>query len=186
MEYVNGVSLHTYSKNSNSHRRINETQCRKLFKQIAEGIEYLHSQNIAHRDIKLDNILIEEKTNMVKIIDFGFSCMCSSIQKLKIFCGTPSYMAPEITMKKEYDGKTVDMWALGVLLYVMLTGVFPFKETRKQICTIKFKKVTSRYQSTSPKMQGRLFTSFLKLVKAGVLLAKSLSKTPGSDALTYP
>lgn len=64
---------------------------------------------------------------MVKIIDFGFSCICSSIQKLKIFCGTPSYMAPEITMKKEYDGKTVDMWALGVLLFVMLTGVFPFK-----------------------------------------------------------
>jgi serine/threonine protein kinase len=100
-----------------------------LFKQIAEGIEYLHSQNIAHRDIKLDNILIEDKTNIVKIIDFGFSVMCSSIQKLKIFCGTPSYMAPEITMKKEYDGKTVDMWALGVLLYVMLTGIFPFKGT---------------------------------------------------------
>ena len=53
--------------------------------------------------------------------------MCSQSQKLKIFCGTPSYMAPEITLKKEYDGKAVDIWALGVLLYVMLTGVFPFK-----------------------------------------------------------
>lgn len=82
---------------------------------------------MCHRDVKLDNILLEEKTNMVKIIDFGFSVMSSLGQKLKIFCGTPSYMAPELTQKKEYDGKAVDMWALGVLLFVMLTGNFPFR-----------------------------------------------------------
>jgi MAP/microtubule affinity-regulating kinase len=71
--------------------------------------------------------LIEDKKNTVKIIDFGFSVLCNPSQKLKIFCGTPSYMAPELTMKREYDGKAVDMWALGVLLYVMLTGTFPFR-----------------------------------------------------------
>jgi serine/threonine protein kinase len=98
-----------------------------MFKQIAEGIEYLHSANVAHRDLKLDNILIEDGSGLIKIIDFGFSVLCSSQQKLKIFCGTPSYMAPEITLKREYDGRAVDMWALGVLLYVMLSGTFPFK-----------------------------------------------------------
>jgi serine/threonine protein kinase len=77
-EYVNGISLYNYCKNINAQRRIPETQCRRIFKQIAEGIEYLHSSNVAHRDIKLDNILIEEKTNIVKIIDFGFSVLCSN------------------------------------------------------------------------------------------------------------
>ena len=48
-----------------------------MFKQIAEGIDYIHSLNIAHRDIKLDNILIEDRTNMIKVIDFGFSAICS-------------------------------------------------------------------------------------------------------------
>lgn len=95
-------------------------------------MEYLHSLNIAHRDIKLDNILIEEKTNMIKIIDFGFSVIQNPTQKLKIFCGTPSYMAPEIVQKKEYDGKAVDMWALGVLLFAMLTGTFPFRGISEQ------------------------------------------------------
>lgn len=59
-------------------------------------MEYIHSINVCHRDLKLDNILIEEKTNMIKVIDFGFAAFCSNTQKLKIFCGTPSYMAPEI------------------------------------------------------------------------------------------
>lgn len=94
-------------------------------------MDYLHTQNIAHRDIKLDNILIEENTNMIKVIDFGFSVICSA-QKLKIFCGTPSYMAPEIVQKREYEGKPVDMWALGVMLFAMLTGTFPFKGISEQ------------------------------------------------------
>ena len=58
-------------------KRIGEPQCRRMFKQIAEGMDYLQTANIAHRDIKLDNILIEEKTDMIKIIDFGFSVICS-------------------------------------------------------------------------------------------------------------
>lgn len=96
-----------------------------------EGIAYLHSKGIAHRDIKLDNILIEEKTKMIKIIDFGFACFTrdgrGSKQMHKIFCGTPSYMCPELVKKLDYDAEKVDVWALGVLLYAMLTGIFPFK-----------------------------------------------------------
>lgn len=89
----------------------------------------MHSKNIVHRDLKPDNILIEEETRMVKLIDFGFSVVVNGSQgQLKIFCGTPSYMAPEIVRRKEsYEGKPVDMWALGVLLYVMLTGQLPFR-----------------------------------------------------------
>ncbi len=90
-------------------------------------MQYIHGQDVAHRDIKLENILIEPESKVTKIIDFGFCC--GSKDKLKIFCGTPSYMAPEIVCKREYYGAPSDIWACGVLLYVMLCGTFPFKSS---------------------------------------------------------
>ena len=77
-----------------------------------------------HRDVKLENILFDQNRN-VKLSDFGFS-VHSKDKRLKIFCGTPSYMAPEIVMRREYKGRPVDVWSLGVLLYAMLCGCFPF------------------------------------------------------------
>lgn len=68
-----------------------------------------------------------DKEKNVKIIDFGFSTCIPNDKKIKIFCGTPSYMAPEIVNKTEYCGPPADIWALGVLLYAMLQGCFPFK-----------------------------------------------------------
>eukprot|EP00353_Schmidingerella_taraikaensis_P006910 CAMPEP_0185570822 /NCGR_PEP_ID=MMETSP0434-20130131/2987_1 /TAXON_ID=626734 ORGANISM="Favella taraikaensis, Strain Fe Narragansett Bay" /NCGR_SAMPLE_ID=MMETSP0434 /ASSEMBLY_ACC=CAM_ASM_000379 /LENGTH=293 /DNA_ID=CAMNT_0028186031 /DNA_START=1813 /DNA_END=2694 /DNA_ORIENTATION=- len=130
-DYVKGISSTKYSK-SLTNRIVRETTARRIFKQVAESVAYLHGINTVHRDIKLDNILIEEGTRMVKLIDFGFSVVVASHQRLKIFCGTPSYMSPEIVRKHEYDGKPVDMWALGVLLYVMLTGTFPFRGVSEQ------------------------------------------------------
>ena len=93
----------------------------------------MHTANVCHRDIKLENILITDR-GRVKIIDFGFSIQVQENQKLKIFCGTSSYMAPEIVRKQEYTGFASDIWALGVVLYVMLTGRFPFKaKTEKEL-----------------------------------------------------
>jgi serine/threonine protein kinase len=78
------------------------------------------------RDIKLENILIDEDMN-IKLIDFGFSTVLTGDKKLKLFCGTPNFMAPEIVTKKDYDGTSADIWACGVVLFVLLTGSFPFK-----------------------------------------------------------
>ena len=85
----------------------------------------MHSRSICHRDIKPENIIYNAATGTAKIIDFGFATFCKS--KLNVFCGTPSYMSPEIVSKKEYSGPAADVWACGVLLFALLTGTTPFK-----------------------------------------------------------
>jgi serine/threonine protein kinase len=88
-DYIKGISLQQYSK-SVPNRVIRENTARRIFKQVVEGVCYLHANNIVHRDLKLDNILVEETTRMVKLIDFGFSVVVGPGQNLKVFCGTPS------------------------------------------------------------------------------------------------
>lgn len=127
MEYMGGMSLHGFLK-MQPNRRLSEERAYKLFRQVVAGIYYCHSRCIAHRDIKLENLLMDDNGNL-KIIDFGFSTCIPNDKKVKMFCGTPSYMAPEIVLKKEYCGPPVDIWACGVLLYALLCGTFPFKGT---------------------------------------------------------
>eukprot|EP00826_Nyctotherus_ovalis_P048906 TRINITY_DN581_c0_g3_i1.p1 TRINITY_DN581_c0_g3~~TRINITY_DN581_c0_g3_i1.p1 ORF type:complete len:556 (+),score=136.47 TRINITY_DN581_c0_g3_i1:333-2000(+) len=124
-EYIRGNSLHSYLK-AQPNRRLDEWEAKRIFRQIACGIEYCHSKSIVHRDIKLENLLLDEHNN-VRIIDFGFSTRMPNTRRIRIFCGTPSYMSPEIVLRKEYTGPPADVWALGVLLYAMLCGTFPFK-----------------------------------------------------------
>ena len=84
-----------------------------------------------HRDLKLENLMLD-KNGYVKIIDFGFACI--SREKLRVFCGTPSYMSPEIVSKREYSGPSADIWACGIILFVLLTGTVPFKaQTEKDL-----------------------------------------------------
>ncbi len=119
------TSLHEYVKSKSGKILIDE-ELRFIFKQICGAVNYCHSQNIIHRDIKMENILINEQ-RQIKLIDFGFSVQIGLENKLTVYCGTPSYMAPEIHSKKDYFGPPVDVWALGVMLYVMSCGRFPFK-----------------------------------------------------------
>ena len=91
-------------------------------------MSYCHDTDVIHRDIKLENIMLHTENNYnIKLIDFGFAIRMPSEKKLNIFCGTPSYMSPEITRKKEYFGKPADVWSLGVVLFALVCSRFPFK-----------------------------------------------------------
>jgi len=125
MENVEGQCLQQIMKYKQNRRFSTEAECARNFVQLMSAIEYMHSMDISHRDIKLENILIEQKSGKLKLIDFGFSCL--SKEKLRIFCGTPSYMSPEIVSKREYYGGPSDIWACGVLLFSLICGTFPFK-----------------------------------------------------------
>lgn len=118
-------SLYSYLKTKEG-RKLDEDEARRVFMQIVEGTRYLHETNIAHRDLKLENILLDADQK-IKVIDFGFSIGTQKDKTLNTFCGTPSYMAPELVNKKDYHGSHVDIWALGILLYILLVGKFPFK-----------------------------------------------------------
>lgn len=91
----------------------------------------MHSKSIIHRDIKLDNILLDGKGN-VKIADFGVSKVVNKGEVMRDQCGTPAYIAPEIIKDNGYYGFKADIWSAGVVLYAMLFGTVPFKANNMQ------------------------------------------------------
>ena len=129
-ELVNGISLRDYyNREIRNQKGISEHKAmifKKIFKQIFEAINYLHKNHMAHRDIKLENILMTREYE-IKIIDFGFGMYNPENKLQNFFCGTPNYMPPEIAFKKPYIGQKADLWSLGVLVYKMYCADFPFK-----------------------------------------------------------
>jgi len=125
MELCAGGDLLTYVR---KRRKLKEDSAKYFFKQLIEGLAYIHnSRLICHRDIKLDNILLDAD-GKVKIGDFGVSKQVKSeTEKMTEQCGTPAYIAPEILKDRGYEGFKVDIWSAGVCLYAMLLGTVPFK-----------------------------------------------------------
>ncbi|XP_068127141.1 serine/threonine-protein kinase SIK1 [Hyperolius riggenbachi] len=105
--------------------RLTEDEARLKFLQILTAVEYCHSQNVVHRDLKTENLLLGEDM-CVKLADFGFGNFYMDGRPLNTWCGSPPYAAPEVFQGKEYEGPLLDVWSLGVVLYVLLCGSFPF------------------------------------------------------------
>jgi len=97
--------------------------------QIAQGIAFLHKHNIVHRDIKLDNIVIEMHSHRAVLIDVAFACYCNDDDLLDTHPGSLHYSAPELYMRWPYNGKRTDVYAFGVVLHCMLTCTYPFDES---------------------------------------------------------
>ncbi|KAK1356474.1 Sucrose non-fermenting-1-related protein kinase 2.4 [Heracleum sosnowskyi] len=126
MEYAAGGEL--FAKICSA-GRFSEDEARFFFQQLISGVSYCHSMEICHRDLKLENTLLDgSPTPRLKICDFGYSKSALLHSQPKSTVGTPAYIAPEVLSRKEYDGKIADVWSCGVTLYVMLVGAYPFED----------------------------------------------------------
>jgi serine/threonine protein kinase len=139
MEYCpNGEMFDAISRSGALGQRV----CRRIFPQLVDAMLYLHTRGIAHRDIKLENILFDQFWNP-KVADFGICQYSRGNSLMETLCGTIDYIPPEIASGCQYDGRACDVWSLGIVLYVMLVGNIPWSAHSdsvilRQICDGEF------------------------------------------------
>jgi len=158
-----------------------------IMRQLLEGVAFLHSKGIVHRDLKLDNVLVQDMSQLkIKIADFGLSGQLFNetdtsdkvdIQHLKSFVGTPKYMAPEIDGVSAYD-QSVDIWALGVIMYALLSGEFPFNEEDNELAS--FARVSFHRDCWSE------VTEEAKSLICSMLTRRPEERVTAADALKHP
>ncbi|KAF3429135.1 hypothetical protein E2986_03004 [Frieseomelitta varia] len=126
LELGDGGDLYDYIMRHDS--GLSEEVARTYFRQIVRAISYCHRLHVVHRDLKPENVVFFEKLGTVKLTDFGFSNRFCPGQKLETSCGSLAYSAPEILLGDSYDAPAVDVWSLGVILYMLVCGQAPFQE----------------------------------------------------------
>lgn len=124
LEYIEGGELFDYLIKRG---KLQEFEAINYFKQIIDGISYLHQFNICHRDLKPENLLLDFNKN-IKIADFGMAALEIREKLLETSCGSPHYASPEIVAGKNYHGAPSDIWSCGIILFALLTGHLPFDD----------------------------------------------------------
>uniref|UniRef100_A0A0A0KZ14 non-specific serine/threonine protein kinase n=1 Tax=Cucumis sativus TaxID=3659 RepID=A0A0A0KZ14_CUCSA len=154
MEYAAGGELFERISKAG---RFSEDEARYFFQQLISGVDYCHSMQICHRDLKLENTLLDgSQAPRLKICDFGFSKSSVLHSRPKSTIGTPAYIAPEILSGPEYDGKLADVWSCGVTLYVMVVGAYPFED---QNDPRNYRKLIQRIMSVQYKIPDYVYVS---------------------------
>ncbi len=162
LEYCQGDELYNYLCNK-GHLPVETAQ--KIFTQLVGAVAYIHSKQCVHRDLKLENVLLDKHEN-VKLVDFGFTREYEGkASYLQTFCGTVCYSAPEMLRGEKYAGEKVDVWSLGIILYALLKGELPFDEDDDAATKAKILKEEPTYPDTFPEA-------------AKTLISKLLSKRP--------
>lgn len=137
-----------------------EVLCSKILRQIFTAVSKLHKLDIAHLDLKLENIMYNPETEELKIIDFGFAT--TTEEKLKEFSGSIHYFAPQLLHKIPYDGKKADVWSLGIVSFAILAAKFPFDDENDNQSNIFFQ--IKRGIFTTPPHFSSLAKSFVEAI----------------------
>lgn len=143
-EYISGVQLLDLVIQKGA---LSEKTSRRFFRQISSAVTYIHSNKIAHRDLKIENILVDEHGS-IKIIDFGLSNFYEQKRFLSTFCGSLYFAAPELLNGTKYIGPEIDVWSLGIVLYVLLHGQVPFDDAEISDLHEKIMKVNFEISSS--------------------------------------
>lgn len=131
---------------------INPTQCKIIISQIISAVEYCHGNLVAHRDLKLENILIADTKNIkIKIADFGLANYIDIDKAHSTHCGTLEYVAPEVISKKSYNSIKADVWSIGVIMFCILESKFPWKSENivSDIVNFNYHKVSKDLKAQS-------------------------------------
>jgi serine/threonine protein kinase len=144
------------------------------FLQLTDAVQYMHENNYSHRDLKLNNVVLSEDGEKMSLVDFGFSILDDG--KIQSYiCGTPNYMAPELLKKESHLCKPTDVWALGVILWYMLTKEFPFRGRNHHELfekTVKIEELDFEligWESLIAIFKGIFLRNFCKRLKVGEL-----------------
>ncbi|KAL8922946.1 MAG: hypothetical protein Q9208_004908 [Pyrenodesmia sp. 3 TL-2023] len=175
LEYCPGDELYNYLLR---HGPIPSEKVQKIFTQLVGAVAYVHNMSCVHRDLKLENILLDKNEN-VKLCDFGFTREYEGkMSYLQTFCGTVCYSAPEMLKGEKYAGEKVDVWSLGIILFALLTGELPFDDDDDMVTKHKILTTEPNYPDSMP-------------ADARTLIGQLLSKRPLlrsniADILTHP
>ena len=170
-----GDELYNYLIN---HGRLPLEKVQRIFTQLVGAVTYVHTLSCVHRDLKLENILLDMNEN-VKLVDFGFTREYEGkASYLQTFCGTVCYSAPEMLKGEKYAGEKVDIWSLGIILYALLTGELPFDDDDDMVTKHKI-------LSTEPKWPDNMPPDAKALV-ASMLSKRPLLRPSLADILTGP
>ncbi|CAA2984485.1 serine threonine- kinase SRK2A [Olea europaea subsp. europaea] len=182
MEYAAGGELF---ERICSAGRFSEDEARYFFQQLISGVNYCHSMQICHRDLKLENTLLDgSPAPRLKICDFGYSKSSLLHSRPKSTVGTPAYIAPEVLSRREYDGKLADVWSCGVTLYVMLVGAYPFED---QEDPKNFRKTIQRIMAVQYRIPDYVHISQdCRHLLSHIFVANPARRTSIKDIKTHP
>ncbi|KAI9520769.1 hypothetical protein NQZ68_013174 [Dissostichus eleginoides] len=164
---------------------LNEELAKKYFAQIVHAISYCHRLHVVHRDLKPENVVFFEKQGLVKLTDFGFSNKFQPGKKLTTSCGSLAYSAPEILLGDEYDAPAVDIWSLGVILFMLVCGQPPFQEANdsETLTMIMDCKYSVPDHVSSACKEGTVSTAHVVTVSVTAPLSIRFQAAPADDAL---